>query len=159
MINLTVLTLKKLKSTNHHQMMTNSDIKTNRIQNLYRNLQKDSKSIFYAIENLCRTILNRARKSAFDKDKIFVNLYDQLEDKNFYQNNNLPLVTLFVNKRSNIDHSTLYSIRKPFELMHADIADLRILVKSAVNPKYCLLAVNLFTSKIYLSDEEQKSFG
>ena len=108
---------------------------------------------------LRRTILNKARKSAYDKDKIFVNLYDQLEDKNFYQNNNLPLVTLFVNKRSNIDHSTLYSIRKPFELMHADIADLRILVKSAVNPKYCLLAVNLFTSKIYLSDEEQKSFG
>ena len=108
---------------------------------------------------LRRTILNKARKSAYDKDKIFVNLYDQLEDKNFYQNNNLPLVTLFVNKRSNIDHSTLYSIRKPFELMHADIADLRILVKLAVNPKYCLLAVNLFTSKIYLSDEEQKSFG
>ena len=108
---------------------------------------------------LRRTILNKARKSAYDKDKIFVNLYDQLEGKNFYQNNNLPLVTLFVNKRSNIDHSTLYSTRKPFELMHADIADLGILVKSAVNPKYCLLAVNLFTSKIYLSDEEQKSFG
>ena len=61
MINLTILTLKKLKSTNHHQMMTNSDIKTNRIQD-YRNLQKDSKNIIYAIENLSRTILNKARK-------------------------------------------------------------------------------------------------
>ena len=75
--------------------MANSDIKTNIIQNLFRNLQKDPKSVFYAIENLSRTILNKARKSAYDKDKVFVNLYDQLEDKNYYQNNNLPLVTLF----------------------------------------------------------------
>ena len=73
-----------------------------------------------------------------------------MEDKNFYQKNNLPLVTSFVNKRSNIDHSTLYSIDKPFELLHADIADLRFLAKSAVNPKYCLLIVDLFTSKIYV---------
>ena len=80
-------------------MMPNSDIKNNIIQNLLRNLQKDSKSIFYAIENLSRTILNKARKSTYDKDKIFVNLYNQLEDKNIYQNNNLPLVTPFVNKK------------------------------------------------------------
>ena len=102
-------------------MMTNSDIKNNRIQNLLRNLQKDSKSIFYAIENLSRTILNKARKSTYDKDKVFVNLYNQLEDKNIYQNNNLPLVTPFVNKKSDTDHSTLYSISKRFELLHADL--------------------------------------
>ena len=97
-----------------------SDIKNNRIQNLFKNLQKDSRSIFYSVGNLSRSILNKARKSAYDKDKVFVNLYNQLEDKNFYQNNNLPLVTPFVNKRSNIDHSTLYSISKPFELLHPD---------------------------------------
>ena len=34
--------------------------------------------------------------------------------------------------------------------MHADIADLRFLAKSAVDPKYCLLIINLFTSKIYV---------
>ena len=64
-------------------MMTNSDIKINSIQNLFRNLQKDPKNIFYAIENLSRTKLNKARKSAFDKDKVFVNLDNQLEDKTF----------------------------------------------------------------------------
>ena len=74
-------------------------------------------------------MLNKARKSAYDKDKVFVDLYNQLEDKNLYQNNNLPLVTLLVNIRSNIDHSTLYSISKPFELLHADIADIRFLAK------------------------------
>ena len=106
-----------------------SDIKNNRIQNLFKNLQKDPRSIFYSIGNLSRSILNKARKSTYDKDKVFVNLYNQLEDKNFYQNNNLPLVVPFVNKRSNIDHSTLYSISKPFELLHADIADIRFLAK------------------------------
>ena len=138
-------------------MMINSDIKTNGIQNLFRNLQIDPKSIFYAIENLSRTILNKARKSAYDKDKVFVNLYDQLEDKNIYKNNNLLLDKSFVNKRSNIDHSTLYSIRKPFELLHADIVDLRFLAKLVVDPKYCLFAVDLLTSKIYVYPMKNRS--
>ena len=71
-----------------------------------------------------------------------------MEDKNFYENNSLPLVTPFVNKRSNIDLSILYSISKPFEFLHGHTADLRFLAKSAVDPKYCLLIVDLFCSKI-----------
>ena len=138
-------------------MMTNSDIKINSIQNLFRNLQKDPKNISYAIENLSRTILNKARKSAFDKDKVFVNLYNQLKDKNLYENNNLRLVLPFVNKRSNIDHSTLYSISKPFELLHADIADLRFLARSVIDPKYSLLVVDLITSKIYVYPMRNRS--
>ena len=117
---------------------------------MFRNLQKNPRSIFYSVGNLSNSLLNKAKKSTYDKDKVFVSLYNELEDKNFYQNNNLPLVTPFINKRSNIDHSTLYSIGKPFELLHADIADLRFLAKSAVDPKYCLLIVDLFTSKIYV---------
>ena len=69
----------------------------------------------------------------------------------------MPLVTPFVNKRSNIDHSTLYSISEPFELLHADIADLRQLAKSAVDPKYCLLVVDLFASKIYVYPMKNRS--
>ena len=65
---------------NRHQTKTNSNI---RIQNLFKNLQKDPKNIFYAVENLSRTILNKARKSIYDKDKVFVNSYNQLEDKTF----------------------------------------------------------------------------
>ena len=98
------------------------------------------------------------KKSTHGKDIVFVNLYNQLEDKNFYQkNNNLPLVTPFVNKRSNIDHSALYSISKPFELLHADIADLRFLAKDAVDRKYSFLIVDLFTSKIYVYPMKNRS--
>ena len=69
----------------------------------------------------------------------------------------MPLATPFVNKRSNIDHSTLYNISKPFELLHADIADLRFLAKSAVDPKHCLLVVDLFTSKTYVYPMRNRS--
>ena len=91
------------------------------------------------------------------RTRFFLNFYNQLEDRNFYQNNNLPLVTPCVNKRSNIDHSTLYSIRKPFDLLHADIADIGFLEKSAVDPKYCLLVINLFSSKIYVYPMKKRS--
>ena len=60
-------------------------------------------------------------------------------------------------KKSNIDQSTLYSISKPFELLHADIADLRFLAKSAVDPKYCLFVVDLFTSKVYVYPMKNRS--
>ena len=62
---------------------------------------------------------------------------------------NLPLTTPFVQKKKDIDRSTLYSFKEPFELLHADITDFRFLAKSAAVPKYCLLIVDLFTSKIY----------
>ena len=69
----------------------------------------------------------------------------------------MPLVTPFINKKSNIDHSTLYSISKPFELLHADIADLRFLGKCTVDPKYFLLIVDLFASKVYVCPMKNRS--
>ena len=42
-------------------------------------------------------------------------------------------------------------------MLHADIADIRFLAKSAVAPKYCLLLVDLFTSKIYLYRMKNRS--
>ena len=107
---------------------------------------------------MSRALLNKAKKLTYGKDIVFINLYNQLEDKNLYQkNNNLPLVTPFVNKRSNIDHSSLYSINKLFESLHADISDLRFLAKSAVDPKYCLLTVDLLISKIYTYPMKNRS--
>ena len=83
-------------------MNSKIDVKNNKIQNLFRNLQMDPRSVFYPVGNLSNSILNKATKSVYEKDKVFVNLYNQLEDKNFYQNNNLPLVTPFVNKKRNL---------------------------------------------------------
>ena len=42
-------------------------------------------------------------------------------------------------------------------MLHADIADIQFLAKSAVDPKYCLLLVDLFTSKIYVYPMKNRS--
>ena len=137
----------------------NADEKNKRVQNLFRSLQSDPKSAFYPINRLTKSLIKKAKTSFYDKDKVFVNLYGQIEDKDFFkkENETLPLVTPFVDKKTNIDHSTLYSFHKPFEILHADIADIRFLAKSAVDPKYCLLLVDLFTSKIYVYPMKNRS--
>ena len=56
-----------------------------------------------------------------------------------------------------VDHSMYYSISKTFEAMHADIADLGFLAKSADDPKYCLLIVDLFTSKLCVYPMKNRS--
>ena len=115
--------------------------------------ENDVKSVSYTISNLSKTVLRKAKNSAYNKDIVFVNLYEQLE------NDKLSLVTPFIDKKSNIDHSTLYSISKPFAALHADITHSKFLAKSAVDPKYCLLIVNLFTSKIYVYPIKNRSLS
>ena len=60
----------------------------------------------------------------------------------------IPIKVEFIEKSDDIDRSTLFSIQTSFDLLHADIGDLQFLGKSAADPKYCLLLVDLFTSKI-----------
>ena len=67
------------------------------------------------------------------------------------------MYTSFVEQRKNFDRSTLYSFKGPFELLHADTIDIRFLSKSAVDPRYCLLFVDLFTSKIYTGPMKKKT--
>ena len=130
-----------------------------RTENLFNSLQKNTNSIFYLAGNtITKTLINKASKSVFAKDQLFVNLYKQLEDKTKFKNTNLLLITTpFYESKSNVDHSTLFSISKPFELLHGDIADTRFLAKSAVDPKYCLLMVDLFTSKVYVYPMKNRS--
>ena len=124
---------------------------------LFRSLQNDPKSVFYTTNKITKSLLKKAKMAPYNKDDVFVKLYEQIEDKNFYKNENLPLVTPYIDKKSNIDHSMLYSISRLFEALHADIADLRFLAKSAVDPKYCLLIADLFTSKIYVYPMKNRS--
>ena len=129
--------------------MNNDDEK--RVQNLFKTLQKDSRSVFYANAKISKNLLKKVNKSTYQKDRVLSELYQKLEDKNFDKNNDkIPLRSPFFEKKGDIDRSTLYSIGRPFQRVHADIADLRFLAKSAVDPKYALLAVDLFTSKVYV---------
>ena len=79
-------------------------------------------------------------------------MYDNLDKENKKIKSLLekpPLTTQFIEKRNDIDRSTLYSFNGPFQLLQGDIAYISFLVKSAVDPKFFLFFVNLFTSKIY----------
>ena len=133
------------------------DEKNKRVQNLFISFQNDPKSVFYTTNKITKSLLKKAKMATYNKDDVFVKLYEQIEDKKFYKNENLPLVTPYIDKKSNIDHWTLYSISRSFEALHSDIADLRFLAKSAVDPKYCLLIVHLFTSKIYVYPMKNRS--
>ena len=52
-------------------------------------------------------------------------------------------------KNDEIDRSTLYGFEGPFQVFHADIANLQFRGKSAAAPQYCLVVVDLFSSKPY----------
>ena len=53
--------------------------------------------------------------------------------------------------------STLYSFEDPFEILHADIAGIRFLAKSAVDLKYCLVFGDLFTLEIQTYSMKNRS--
>ena len=135
-----------------------TDIEEKRVQNLFRSLQKDPQSVLFGNQSITRQLQKKLTKSFYEKDKVFHKLYQNLEDKNFDKKDyKVPLTTPFYEKRTDIDRTTLYSIEKPFQKVHADIADLRFFAKSAVDPKYALLCVDLFTSKIYVYPMKNRS--
>ena len=122
-------------------------------KNLFKKLIKDQKSVFFSTDKINKTLLNKARKSIYEKDIVFYNLYKKLDDKNeIYEERKerIPFYTPFTPQKKDIDRSTLYSINAPLQFFHADIAYLKFLGKSAIDPKYALLCVDLFTSKIYV---------
>ena len=90
----------------------------------------------------------------YEKDSVFYKLFLNLEVANILDEgrlHNIPFYTSLVEqKKKDIDRSSaLYSIKAPFELLHADVADIHFFSKPLSDPKYCLLIVDLFTSKIY----------
>ena len=105
-------------------------------------------------------MLKKARKYFYAKSKVLVNIYNNLKNKNDLYDNKvaLPIYTPFVEQYKNIDRSTLFSIKAPFELNHGDIVDIRFLGKSAVDSKYCLLFVDLFTCKTYTYPMKKEIF-
>ena len=81
-------------------------------------------------------------------NNVFVNIYNGLENKNILTEK-IPFNTPFVERGEDIIRMTLYSFHRPFEALQADIAYISFSAKSAVDPKFCLLFIELFISKIY----------
>ena len=65
-------------------------------KNLFKKLIKDEKSVFYAADRINKTLLNKARKSFYKRDKVFYEFYLELENKNIlYKNEGTKMRILF----------------------------------------------------------------
>ena len=101
-----------------------------KIENLFNALREDKESIFYAADQLTKNLINKAKKSFYPKDKVFVNLFKENKQQINEENkkrvviNKILLTTPFIPKKSNVERSTLYSFNGPFEALQADIADI-----------------------------------
>ena len=110
-------------------------------------LKTGKNRVLFAEEKIKNNLLKKSKYSNDKQPK--VNIFSQKSRRNNKKNKQaIPIRLVFIEKRD-IDRLTLYSIDGPFQLIQADIADLRFLGKSATHPKYCLLAVDVFSSKVY----------
>ena len=95
-------------------------------KNLFKKLLTDANSIFYSVEKINKTFSNKARKSFHEKDKVFYKLYARIEGQNILDDDKVkvPFYTRFLEQKKDIDcSSALYSIKGPFKLVHADVAN------------------------------------
>ena len=103
-------------------------------------------------------MFKRLKKSSYAEDEKLANLILALEnfdDLNRKESKTLPIRLDYVEKRE-IGRSTLYSVDGPFQFVHADIADLRFLGKSATHPKYCCVTVDVHSPKVYAYPMKQR---
>ena len=96
-------------------------------KNLYKALTNDQSSNFYTTDKITRGLIRKAKTSLYPKDKVFVNIYNKISNESGKKlvivNENPPLNTPFVEKREDVDRSTLYSFSGPFEALQAGIAE------------------------------------
>ena len=74
------------------------------VKNLYKSLIKGKNSVFYVADCINNKLINRAKTSLYDKNKIFVKLHkesENIEEISFHENNqpSLPLATPFMQKK------------------------------------------------------------
>ena len=108
--------------------------------------------MLFSEEKLDLKLFKKLKKSIYVNDKKILKMINVAENsiEEFNKNDNkTPIRLNYVEKRE-IDRSTVYSFNSPFQLMHADTANLEFLGKSATVPKYALLIVDLFLLKVYV---------
>ena len=69
--------------------------------NLYNALVNESKNVFYATDEITKTLVRKARNSLYKKDIVFVNIYNGFENKKFLPEK-VPLNAPFVVKNKTL---------------------------------------------------------
>ena len=134
-----------------------------RISNLLTKLSVDEKSVLFAKgETLDNKTIKKISKSSYVKDKVLLNLYNEFVKNggktSDFKDKKVVVNTPFTQEKSVTQRGDmLHTIDSPMQLIHADVADLNFFSESAVAPKYCLVCVDLFTSKTYTYGMKKKS--
>ena len=98
--------------------------------------------MLFSEETVSLKLSKNLKRSTYINDKKLLKLINVSENsiEGFNKNDNKISIRLDDVEKREIDRSTLYSFNSPFQLMHADIANLEILGKSAT-VRYALLIV------------------
>ena len=82
----------------------------------------------FSEEKIDKWLLKKLKKSSYGKDNLLLKLKNLAENdiSQINKTNQIPTRTDYVEKRE-IDRSTLYSFDGPFQLVHADVANLDFL--------------------------------
>ena len=119
-----------------------------RTRNIFTNLKTDPNSVLFSKEKIDERLFKKFKKSKYVKGSLFLKLIF-LADNRLENEEKIPTRADFIEKQE-IDSSSLYSFGGPFQLVHVDIGNLEFLGSSPTTPRYVLLAVDLYSSKVYV---------
>ena len=72
------------------------------LKNLFKKLINDKNSVFYLSDKINKTLLNKGRRSSYEKDKVFYKIFNTIEDRNIiYEDDEdrIPFYTPFVKQK------------------------------------------------------------
>ena len=74
--------------------------KFKRAKNLCNALKEDEESIFFSNEKITKQLIKKEKKSRYEKDKVFLSLYNNIEDVNLQEEEVvIPAFVPFVDKK------------------------------------------------------------
>lgn len=111
-------------------------------------MKTDPSSVLFSEDKIDNRLLKKLKKSKHEKDLLLLKLIGLVDGK-IHRHDKIPTRTDYMEKRE-VDRSTLYSFDGPLQLVHMDVGNLEVLGKSAATPRYALVAVDLYSFKIYV---------
>ena len=124
--------------------ITEDKIQLKQARNIFNALTRNENSIYYDADRIIKTLVKKKRQKNNQQEIYFNGKKQEI---------NIAAYVSFLQKNiaTYIDlSSTLYSFKGPFELLHGDITNIKFLAKSAADPKYRFLFLDLFTSEMYI---------
>ena len=116
---------------------------------LLNNLKIDPCSILFSEERTDDRLFKKLKQSKYVKDRELLKLVNLADSKYILDDDIVPTRADYVEKRE-VDRSTLHAFDGPFQLLHAEVGNLKFFGKNATFPQYALVIVDLYSSKVYV---------